>query len=164
MSLVREFNTQQLEKYSKQLNAPKSWKVLDVGIGGDKVRPSDNFRFFPTDHFDTLDMDNHWKPTIVGDICNPPIQSNTYDLVLICQTLEHVWDTKRALWECHRITKSGGWMIADVPFMYEYHESPDDYWRISHTALTRLCNDVGFQGKAELLGGVLTSILCQKLS
>lgn len=162
MSLVRELQVQQITKYAKQLNAPSSWKVLDIGIGGDKEKPSDNFKHFPVDNFDTLDSDDHWKPTILGDICNPPIKSEVYDLVLICQTLEHVWDTRRALWECARILKPGGWLIADTPFMYEYHQSPDDYWRISHTAMTRLCNEAGLKGKAELVGGILTSILCQK--
>lgn len=164
MSLLREIQQVQLRRYSEQLQVQPDWCVLDVGIGGDKEKPSDNFRLFKCGHFDTLDADASWKPAIVGDICNPPIRSATYDLVLCCQTLEHVWDVKRALWECARILKPGGWLICDVPFMYEYHESPDDYWRISHTALTRLCTEAGLKGKAQLLQGIVTSILCQKPS
>lgn len=164
MSLNRELQQDNLTKVASQLPFTPEWKVLDVGIGGDKEKPSDNFKFFPATHFDTLDMDDTWRPTIVGDISNPPIKSATYDLVLFCQTLEHVWDFKRAILECARILKPGGWLVLDVPFIYEYHESPDDYWRISHTALTRLCNEAGLMGKAQLLGGILTSILCQKKS
>lgn len=163
MSLTREIHLESLTQYAKQLSLPSNACVLDIGIGGDKERPSDHYKFFPVEHFDTLDSDREWKPTIVGDICNPPIKSSTYDLVLCCQTLEHVWDFRRAIWECARILKPSGWLICDVPFMYEYHKSPDDYWRISHTALTRLCNEAGLKGRAQLLQGIVTSILCQKL-
>jgi SAM-dependent methyltransferase len=166
MSLLREIQQDHMAKLAKQLLSQPGWHVLDVGIGGDKAKPSDNFKFFPSDHFDTLDKNRMYTPTILGDICNPPIISNHYDLVLMCQTLEHVWDPRRALLECHRILKPGGWMLADVPWMYEFHGLPDqpddDFWRISHHALTRLCQGVGLKGEAQLLGGILTSILCQK--
>lgn len=164
MSLLREIQQEWLAKLAKQLPFQKDWRVLDVGIGGDKEKPSDNYKFFPSTHFDTLDSDKGWEPTIVGDICNPPIKSSIYNLVLCCQTLEHVWDTRRAIFEINRILAPGGYAILDIPFMYEYHESPDDYWRISHTAFTRLCNEAGLGGKAELMQGIITGILCQKPS
>lgn len=168
MSLLREVQQSQIKKLAANLDFKPSWSVLDIGIGGDKEKPSENFKFFPAAHFDTLDNNAAWKPIILGDICNPPIKTATYDLVLCCQTLEHVWDTRRALFEIHRILKPGGHAIIDLPWMYEFHGTPDqpddDYWRLSHQALTRLANEAGFEGEAQLIEGILTSMVCQKKS
>lgn len=168
MSLTREIHLQVIKKVSEEVGFSPEWKVLDIGIGGDKEKPSEHFKFFPAGHFDTLDNNATWKPTIFGDICNPPIPSDTYDLVLCCQTLEHIWDTRRALWEIHRITKPGGTVFIDAPWMYEYHGKPDqpddDFWRFSHTSLTRLCNEAGLVGDATLHEGIMSSILCKKPS
>jgi len=166
MSLLREVQQAHLAKIAKEVYSQPEWFILDVGVGGDKEKPSDNFKFFPSRHFDTLDNNPTYKPLILGDICNPPIKTNTYDFIICCQTLEHVWDFKRAIFELHRITKPGGKVYIDLPWMYEFHGLPDqpsdDYWRISHNALTRLTTSVGFKGEAKLIEGILTSILCQK--
>jgi SAM-dependent methyltransferase len=168
MSLSREIQQAHIAKVAAQVKSQPEWRILDVGIGGDKEKPSSNFKFFPSDHFDTLDNNPYWKPMILGDIANPPIKSNTYDLVLCCQTLEHVWDFRRAIFEMHRITKPGGLVYIDAPLIYEFHGLPDqtddDYWRFTHNALTKLANEVGLEGEAQLLEGIVSTILCKKKS
>jgi 2-polyprenyl-3-methyl-5-hydroxy-6-metoxy-1,4-benzoquinol methylase len=44
-----------------------------------------------------------------------PFQSESFDLVLSIETLEHVPDLDKALWEIHRVIRSGGWLICSVP-------------------------------------------------
>ena len=43
-----------------------------------------------------------------------------------------------------RITKKGGLTMHLVPWSYQYHATPDDNYRFSHTALVTLLEDRGF--------------------
>jgi len=153
---------EQMEQYSNELKLSSRAKVLDVGIGGDKKKPSENFKYFPTKRFKTMDIDPQWRPDFVGDICETEFASDYWDLVILSQTLEHVWDYKKAVEEIYRITKK--YAIIDMPFMYPYHPEPgfDDFWRFSPTAIKNLLKDVGFQVKVELIDNLLTTALCQK--
>ena len=119
--------------------------VLDVGIGGDPW-PGANYERFKHVAYETIDVDACWHPTHVGDICASGLADSTYDLIILSQTLEHVWDTRLALRECLRLLLPGGHLVVDVPWIYPYHAEPgfDDYWRISATAMARLLTETGF--------------------
>lgn len=50
------------------------------------------------------------------DLCNmPEMESDSVDLVIACDVLEHVPDDRRALHELYRILRSDGWAIITVP-------------------------------------------------
>ena len=139
-------------------------KVLEIGIGGDKELPSENFKYFPATNYYTMDVCREYKPTYVGDITSMPFDDNTYDLLICTQTLEHVWDTRKALAECYRVLKPGGRLLVDMPWQYPYHTDPDDYWRISHTALRRIAVEVGFSCESRIINDILTVAECRKSS
>jgi SAM-dependent methyltransferase len=48
----------------------------------------------------------------------PELPSNTFDAVLFISVLEHVWNPAHCLSHCHRVLKSGGRLLVNVPTWY----------------------------------------------
>ena len=59
------------------------------------------------------------------------ISSKKYDNVLFFNILEHLPEYKLAFLEIYRIMKKGGFFIGSVPFIYQIHGAPNDYFRFS---------------------------------
>lgn len=60
------------------------------------------------------------------------------DLLICCSVLEHVkrpWEAAPRLEGCLR---PGGVMYVSVPWVQRYHGYPDDYWRMTHSAIREL--------------------------
>jgi SAM-dependent methyltransferase len=76
---------------------------------------------------------------IVGDIHAMPIPDESYDCVFCTGTLEHVADPWRAVQEIYRVTRAGGVVHVDVPFIQGFHADPNDYWRFTLEGLRLLC-------------------------
>lgn len=165
-SEVRQSIFETMKMYRRKLNPDnRQWKVLEVGIDGDP-RPGGNYKYFGVGNdYKTLDILEKTKPDIVADICDSGLPSEKWDLIILSQTLEHIYDFRKAIEECHRLLKKGGFLIIDCPFVYEYHGQPgyDDYWRISHKALQRILNEIGFEyGNCRLINDILTSAIARK--
>ena len=73
-----------------------------------------------------------------------PIDSNTFNNVLVFNVLEHVWDTRNLLTESNRVLVPGGSIYGSVPFLFRYHQDPTDYWRFTHEALLELLKQAHF--------------------
>ena len=63
------------------------------------------------------------------------ITSKKYNNVLFFNILEHLPEYKLALSEIYRIIKKGGNFIGSVPFIYQIHAAPNDYFRFSREFL-----------------------------
>ena len=59
------------------------------------------------------------------------IPSKKYNNVLFFNILEHLPEYKLAFSEIYRIIKKGGFFIGSVPFIYQVHAAPNDYFRFS---------------------------------
>ncbi len=57
------------------------------------------------------------------------IKNNKYDNILIFNVLEHLPKFSLAFSETFRILKKGGLLIGSVPFIYQIHSAPNDYYR-----------------------------------
>ena len=77
---------------------------------------------------------------IYADLNQPlPVASETADTVLSTSVLEHIW-RHDILWsEMARIVAPGGKVILGVPFLYQLHEEPFDFFRWTRHALTKAC-------------------------
>lgn len=74
-----------------------------------------------------------------------PIATNSYDVVVSGQVLEHV----RKIWvwmrEITRVCKVGGTVISINPVSYGYHEAPIDCWRVYPEGMRALYDDSGLE-------------------
>ena len=65
------------------------------------------------------------------------ISSNKYNNVLFFNIFEHLSEYKLAFSEIYRIMKKGGFFIGSVPFIYQIHGAPRDYFRFSKQFLVK---------------------------
>jgi SAM-dependent methyltransferase len=70
-----------------------------------------------------------------------PFRDETFDAVISCAVLEHVKDPFAAARELVRVTKRGGMIYADVPFLQPYHGYPSHYYNMTSQGLVNLFQD-----------------------
>jgi SAM-dependent methyltransferase len=68
--------------------------------------------------------------TFVGDLSDvPQIPSDSFDCIILTQTLHFIYDFKAALYTCHRILKKGGVLLLTVPGISHIDKGEwKDYW------------------------------------
>lgn len=107
-------------------------RILEIGdneytlrFGGNKIEKSDIL------HID----DSNKQATFIGDLSNAPhLPSNTFDCIILTQTLHLIYDYKAAIETCYRVLKKGGVLILTVPGIS--HIAQDEwrkYWLWSFT-------------------------------
>lgn len=121
---------------------PPGIDVLDVGAGDAPYRELfGGQRYITLDHEETphnRDVD------LVGSADAIPADAGSFDAIVCTQVLEHVSDPGLVLHEFHRILRPGGRLIASVPFAWEEHELPHDYFRYTRPGIEYLLSDAGF--------------------
>ena len=73
-----------------------------------------------------------------------PFLNATFDHVLCINVMEHIYNFKNLATESSRILTSDGTMYVSVPFFFNIHASPNDYFRYTKSALERIFSDAGF--------------------
>jgi SAM-dependent methyltransferase len=116
-------------------------KVLDLGCGNQPYRPylTQVERYVGLDYPPSREsMDARVKPDVFGDGRELPFADDSFEGVLCSQVLEHVDQPDTVIRELARVLKPGGTAIISVPFFYNLHMEPDDYYRFSPYALKSL--------------------------
>lgn len=85
------------------------------------------------------------KVDILCDATNIPLNSDSFDVVLCAQVLEHVFDHKALISEAYRLLKDDGIFIVSAPFIWEHHEEPFDFYRFTRFGFQKLLLDSGFK-------------------
>ncbi|MEI8372885.1 MAG: methyltransferase domain-containing protein [Planctomycetota bacterium] len=146
--------------------AQASGKVVDVGCGGQPYRcllPKD------VDYcgIDTIDAKAHFgygMPNTVyysGDVWPP--DHATADIVLLTETLEHVFDVSGFVAEARRCLRPNGRLIMTVPFSARWHFIPHDYWRFTPSCLKRLLERADFGDIVVRARGNAVTVACYKV-
>jgi SAM-dependent methyltransferase len=86
----------------------------------------------------TLEIKPYPSTDIVAVNEQLPFADNTFDAVISCAVLEHVRDPFAAARELVRVTKRGGCIYADVPFLQPYHGYPSHYYNMTSQGLVNL--------------------------
>lgn len=97
---------------------------------------------FPGSVLHTTDMRATAGIDIVWDLqCDPPPEClGAYDVLISTSVLEHVQRPWLAAEQMERVLKPGGCLYVSVPWVWEFHAFPSDYWRFSLPALDVLFN------------------------
>jgi len=102
--------------------------------------------------------------TIVADIANAPhIPSNTFDCIILTQTLQLTYDVQAAVEELHRILKPGGVLLATIPGISQTHDpelAKPWYWNFTSSSAHRLFQNVfpADKVKVDAFGNVLSAM------
>jgi len=121
-------------------------KCLDVGCGN---RPYEYL--FPTGQYIGIDIETSGRPKAMKcpdffyDGTVIPFGDGEFDLVISTQVLEHVPDPLLLLKEMARVCKSGGKLVISLPFVYQEHEEPYDFFRFTQFAVAELLEKSGFR-------------------
>src|SRR5262249_33301799 len=87
------------------------------------------------------------RATIIADLRDAPqISSDTFDCVIVTQTLHLIYETQCAVQTLHRILKSGGILLATVPGISQIARDGlnrwEDHWRFSGESARKLFTEV----------------------
>lgn len=126
-----------LDKYAKG-------KLLDLGCGN---KPYKEWYEPLTESFTGCDAIQS-SENVVDDIClasELPYETASFDTVFSTQVLEHVFEQQQMINEAARVLKKDGHIILSVPFTWELHEEPYDFFRITKHGLKEMFEKAGFE-------------------
>jgi len=150
-----------IEKFLDGRRAAIRGRVLEISedtysrrFGGDRVET-----------IDVLHLDDPAPPvTILADLSDAPhIPSDTFDCVIITQTLMVIYDFARVVETLHRILKPGGAVLATTAGLTQIADPAwrtTWYWGFTAASATRMFEDVFGKGRVEVAtyGNVLSTV------
>jgi SAM-dependent methyltransferase len=124
---------------------PQSARVLDAGAGEANYK-----HYFSAQRYCGLDLgigDEQWNYSrldVVGDLSLLPFRDAAFEACLNVVTLEHVKDPALVVREISRTLAPGGRFLLIVPFEWEEHQQPHDYFRFTRYSLAYMLGEAGF--------------------
>ena len=115
--------------------------VIDIG-GGEL---SSYRKYLKTCNYSSINIDKRIKPDFLikpNEIF--PILSNTFDICLMFNLLEHIFDWDEIFLESERVLKNGGHLLILIPFLYPIHGAPNDFKRVTHQYLKEYLINRGY--------------------
>lgn len=125
--------THPIIKFIDKYNDRCYGKLVDIGCGG---KPYINY-FKYIDKYIGVDIAND-KADIIANAKSLPIKSNSVDVVLCNQLIEHDPEPSKIIAEISRILKEKGILILSAPQMGRLHGEPNDYYRYTKWGLKYL--------------------------
>jgi SAM-dependent methyltransferase len=110
-------------------------KVLDVGAQYCPYYPLFKEK---CESYTSMDLVDTPIVDIVCDAADMPVDSESFDLVLCTQVLEHCENPQGIMDKCHRVLRPGGSLIVTVPSIFPQHGYPADNWRFMPDGLRHL--------------------------
>ncbi len=132
-----------IERFLAQHASDIRGRVLEVAdnaytkqFGGARVTQSDILHAQP----------GHRHATIVGDLTKPEdFPAAAFDCVILTQTLQHVYEVRRALATVRHTLRPGGVALCTVPGISQISRYDmdrwGDFWRFTTLSLRCLCED-----------------------
>lgn len=145
----------QLMRFAKNYlsKIPKGSLVLDVGVGDAPywhIRPDLDWKGLDVSQGENVNF-------LITKGAAWPIQSNSFDVVLCTQVIEHIEEPAFLISEINRVLKPGGQIILNAPFLYPFHGMPEDHMRYTTTQLEYFFKDFDIS-ECGVLGGVGSSL------
>jgi SAM-dependent methyltransferase len=127
VSLARQSINRALPNFLKLANGV----VVDVGGSGDLSE------YVPAERLVILDRIPGQLNTLIADAAKTPFRSSSVARMLCISVLEHADNPYEIILESKRILQHGGLLFISVPWLFEAHLEPYDYWRFSVWQLNR---------------------------
>lgn len=138
-----------LNKYNREL---QNKKLLDIGCGSKPyqflfkklniIYEGIDFKKYSKNVFHEIDKPNfYFHKSYKKNFKIPQFKSGSYDIVVAFQTLEHHEKPEVFFSEVKRILKKGGYLMISFPFIWELHEEPNDFQRLTHYKIEKLCGE-----------------------
>lgn len=117
--------------------------LLDVGCGNKPYKKL----FIGLDSYTGCDVvqSSEFLVDVICQATKLPFETASFDTVFSTQVLEHVDDHQLAFSEVSRVLKPGGNFIFSVPFTWELHEEPFDYFRFTKYGIAFLMDKYGLE-------------------
>jgi SAM-dependent methyltransferase len=141
---VQHMIESEVQQAAKQLG--RGQIVLDAGAGEARHR-----RYFDRGLYIALDRgygNAAWDYSgldIRGDLGRIPLRNESVDCVLCMVVLEHTQNPKQVLHEFGRVLKKDGTLVMVVPFLWEEHQAPHDYFRFTRHGMRAIFEALPFQ-------------------
>lgn len=119
-----------------------------------EVYDSNKSRFDAAFDYYGLDLYPAGENVLSGDLCDPAFlekyrhMQDSFDVVYSNNVFEHFERPWIAAQNLLALMKVGGICITIVPFSIRYHEAPGDYYRFTHTGISKLFE---FAGKIKVI-------------
>tara|TARA_B100000700_G_C14887694_1_gene781212 strand:- start:412 stop:1074 length:663 start_codon:yes stop_codon:yes gene_type:complete len=114
------------------LNIKLNGLTLEFGATKNKNKTFSNFVKGKSKFEYTNIIENKKSKIFYSDLTKKlKIRSKKYNNILIFNVLEHLSKFDLAFTESYRILKKGGSFIGSVPFIYQIHSAPNDYYRFT---------------------------------
>jgi SAM-dependent methyltransferase len=138
--------TRREEKHLQEIAGFLRGRVLDVGSGDRRLENylPPQIRYIAVD-YPPSGRRYRSLPHIWGDAMRLPFCSGMMDSLVLLEVLEHLPDARAAISEAARVLKSGGLVVATLPFLYPIHDAPFDFGRITQYLIERLAADAGLE-------------------
>jgi SAM-dependent methyltransferase len=123
---------------------PDGARLLDAGAGEGSYK-----HLFPRQRYCGVDLgigDRQWnysKLDAIADISVLPFRDATFEACLNTVTLEHVKDPAKVVREMARTLAPGGRLLLVVPFEWEEHQQPHDFFRFTRFSLAYMLDQAG---------------------
>ena len=127
-------NERDLWVHRKARGTPDGSRVLDVGAGTCQYRPFFGHCEYRAHDFKKYEGVKLGNTTVYGDIDyvsdieNIPVSSESFDLILCTEVLEHVPEPIEAMREMSRIIKPGGRLLITAPLGSGLHQLPFHFY------------------------------------
>lgn len=102
-------------------------RILEIGSGSDIIKK------VALSAYEVILTNIEQRPhiDIICDGKNLPFRNETFDNVIIISVLEHEKDYIKIIDEAYRVLKKGGKCFVSVPFLYQIHMEPNDFFRMT---------------------------------
>ena len=125
------------------LKSKKELSILDIGCGD---KPFEKFFKKTNCKFVGIDNNPDSKADIVQDISETlPFKSNSFDLIILSEVLEHLQEPIKVINEIIRVLKSDGILFMSTPFAFPIHGKPNDYFRYTEFFYKKILLKMGLK-------------------
>ena len=136
-------NLDGLQRTYKLVSSKNKINVLDLGCGD---MPFKEFFSGIAEKFIGVDNDPNSKADIIQDISETlPFKSQSFDLVILSEVLEHLQDPLKVIDNIKLILKKDGVLYMSTPFAFPIHGKPNDFFRYTEYFYKECLKKVGLE-------------------